>query len=73
MASLKNALLRLWPFKTDNSDSLAPQCGRKTETRKITRVLGPWESYMVNLQSILIWERPGTSAGAVVAVNVLFW
>ncbi|KAG0719696.1 Reticulophagy regulator 3 [Chionoecetes opilio] len=28
---------------------------------------------MVSLQSILIWERPGTSSGAVVTVNVLFW
>lgn len=28
---------------------------------------------MVTLQSILIWERPGTSAVAVVGVNVLFW
>ncbi|XP_045121138.1 reticulophagy regulator 3-like [Portunus trituberculatus] len=73
MSSLKNVLLRLWPFKTDTTDSHASQCGRKTETRKITRVLGPWESYMVSLQSILIWERPGTSAAAVVTVNVLFW
>lgn len=28
---------------------------------------------MVTLQSILIWERPGTSALGVVAVNGLFW
>lgn len=74
MASLKNILLRLWPFRTDTTDSSgAPQCGRKTETRKITRALGPWEAYMVSLQSILIWEKPGTSGVAVVAVNLLFW
>lgn len=73
MASVRNALLRLWPFKTDATDGHGSQCGRKTEARKITRVLGPWESSVVSLQSILIWERPGTSSGAVVAVNVLFW
>ncbi|KAK3854617.1 hypothetical protein Pcinc_038915, partial [Petrolisthes cinctipes] len=85
MASLKNILLRLWPFKTDTPDSTLgpphpdstpgapPQCGRKTETRKITRALGPWEAYMVTLQAILIWEKPGTSSLAVVGVNLLFW
>ncbi|KAK4311814.1 hypothetical protein Pmani_016719 [Petrolisthes manimaculis] len=28
---------------------------------------------MVTLQAILIWEKPGTSSLAVVAVNLLFW
>ncbi|XP_066960244.1 reticulophagy regulator 3 isoform X1 [Macrobrachium rosenbergii] len=69
MFSWKSAILRLWPFKSENSDP-SPV---KPDTRKLNRVLGPWEAYMVTLQSILIWERPGTSAVAVVAVNVLFW
>ncbi|XP_068222722.1 reticulophagy regulator 3 isoform X2 [Palaemon carinicauda] len=69
MFSWKSAILRLWPFKSENSDP-SPA---KPDTRKLNRVLGPWEAYMVTLQSILIWERPGTSAVAVVAVNVLFW
>ncbi|XP_069948135.1 reticulophagy regulator 3 [Cherax quadricarinatus] len=73
MATWKAAFLRLWPFKSDTTDAPASHCGRKTETRKITRVLGPWEAYMVTLQSVLIWEKPGTSALAVVGVNVLFW
>ncbi|XP_042877221.1 reticulophagy regulator 3-like [Penaeus japonicus] len=73
MASWRNALLRLWPFRSENNDSSASQWGRKTETRKIARALGPWEAYMVTVQSILIWESPGTSALAVVGVNILFW
>lgn len=73
MASWRNALLRLWPFRSENNDSSSSQWGRKTETRKIARALGPWEAYMVTVQSILIWESPGTSALAVVGVNVLFW
>lgn len=37
------------------------------------RLLGPFEAYLVSIQSLLIWERPYLSAVALVAVNCFFW
>ncbi|XP_076047596.1 uncharacterized protein LOC143029085 [Oratosquilla oratoria] len=73
MAALRSILYRLWPFKSENNRGNSEQHEQKDGTKKITRVLGPWESYMVTIQSILIWEKPPKSALSVVAVNVLFW
>ncbi|PRD29823.1 UNVERIFIED_CONTAM: hypothetical protein NCL1_28210 [Trichonephila clavipes] len=36
-------------------------------------ILSPFETYVVSLQSLLIWERPYLSAGAFVTLNIFYW
>lgn len=66
-AVFRGLLARLWgPADGQGGNKQGPR-GR------ITRALGPWEGYMVSMQSILIWDNPTLSAVAVVFVNALFW
>lgn len=37
------------------------------------KFLGPFESYIVSIQSLLIWERPYISAVALLVVNIAYW
>lgn len=52
--------------KTNVNNSATPE-------KLLTSILGPFESYVVSIQSILIWEKPYLSAVAVTLANVLFW
>jgi hypothetical protein len=44
-----------------------------TEEEHITQALGQYESYIIKLQRVLIWEKPLTSILCVLGVNLLFW
>lgn len=52
-----------------DSQSITP----KETVKVLASILGPFETYVVFLQSLLIWERPRFSALAFLCVNVLFW
>ena len=44
----------------------------KAEERFMT-ILSPFESYIMSLQGLLVWEKPEQSAALLLGVNVLFW
>ncbi|XP_018009663.1 reticulophagy regulator 1 [Hyalella azteca] len=69
--SFKNS----WPLRqlglaVEESAEIA---GEKKPGYQFTAVLAPWESYMVTLQSLLIWEKPLRSLFALAFFNILFW
>ena len=43
-----------------------------TEER-FMKLLSPFETYIMSLQSLLVWEKPEQSAALLLGVNVLFW
>ncbi|GIY34199.1 reticulophagy regulator 3 [Caerostris extrusa] len=59
-----DSVLRFYSCKTqqDISPSKRPNV--------FNSILSPFETYVVSLQSLLIWERPYLSAGAFVTLNI---
>ncbi|XP_055952076.1 reticulophagy regulator 3-like isoform X1 [Argiope bruennichi] len=62
-----DCVLRFYSSKTqqDISPSQRPNV--------FNSILSPFETYVVSLQSLLIWERPYLSAGAFVTLNIFYW
>ncbi|GIY22149.1 hypothetical protein CDAR_594052 [Caerostris darwini] len=62
-----DSVLRFYSCKTqqDISPSKRPNV--------FNSILSPFETYVVSLQSLLIWERPYLSAGAFVTLNIFYW
>ncbi|KAF2366821.1 hypothetical protein FHG87_002426 [Trinorchestia longiramus] len=70
---------------TANSRSITPQMSlevgeepavetiEKKPGEQFTAVLAPWESYIVTVQSLLIWEKPIKSLLALMAFDFLYW
>uniref|UniRef100_A0A2R5LC15 Putative conserved plasma membrane protein n=2 Tax=Ornithodoros turicata TaxID=34597 RepID=A0A2R5LC15_9ACAR len=79
MATVKNGAQKVvsWARSLLRSgrDFVEDTCTRnqqKTDSAFL-RLVGPFEAYLVSIQSLLIWERPYLSAVALVAVNCFFW
>lgn len=76
-------MLNVWPFRGYFGSRSTRRCAKQGSARSasnlrgqgepLIQILGPWESKMVALQSILIWEKPGKSITAIFAANILFW
>ncbi|KFM68427.1 Protein FAM134C, partial [Stegodyphus mimosarum] len=58
-------------FETQQSISPSPEISKRANV--FNSILSPFETYVVSLQSLLIWERPFLSAGAFVTINILYW
>lgn len=72
MESVTNLLSNLWPWNR-NTNAGEPNNSPETREERISRVMRPYEAFVVRLQSLLIWENPVMSCIFVVAVNLLFW
>ena len=63
--------------KKDISDSEMKAFERETEVRlrekKLREFLSPFESFIMSVQSLLVWEKPVRSAVMVLCVNGLLW
>ena len=59
------------------SDSEMKAFERETEVRlrekKLREFLSPFESFIMSVQSLLVWEKPVRSAVMVLCVNGLLW
>ena len=65
------------PVKNDLSAAEMRAFERQTEVRlrekKLRDLLSPLESFIMSVQSLLVWEKPARSAVMVLCVNGLFW
>lgn len=69
-----DSVRNVWPLKRFlNDENPVEQETFDTPGHKFTAALEPWESYMMTMQSLLIWEKPSRSVIALVAINVIFW
>ncbi|XP_013782572.1 reticulophagy regulator 3-like [Limulus polyphemus] len=64
---------KLNPFKYFNAEAEDVSRKKHIEGNALANFLSPFESYVVLLQSLLIWERPYYSAAALISVNCVFW
>ena len=75
MESLRARMLRGW--KKTEKEPLPEEGGESMDVHRkeevLRGILNPMESYIMRLQSILIWEKPQQSVCCLIAVNCLFW
>ena len=57
--------------KVDENISLDSKI--RDHQQRIIALLAPYESYILLLERILVWELPYVSAALIVSVHILFW
>uniref|UniRef100_T1J8I9 RETREG1-3/ARL6IP-like N-terminal reticulon-homology domain-containing protein n=1 Tax=Strigamia maritima TaxID=126957 RepID=T1J8I9_STRMM len=73
MASISTMYRRIFPFTINPSTESVLTASQTMKEKAISKLLSPFESYVVSIQSILIWENMYLSAITLLLVNFLFW
>ena len=61
---------RVWHWKFTKNETAVLVV---TEEEHLTKALGKYESYIIKVQRVLVWENPIISILCILAVNLLFW
>lgn len=73
METMTGRLSNLWPWKNKFAENDAQNIPGTSREERLNRAIGPYETMVFKLQSLLIWENPFMSSIFVVGMNLLFW
>jgi hypothetical protein len=73
METMTGRLSNLWPWKSKIAENDTQNIPSTSREERLNRAIGPYETMVFKLQSLLIWENPLISTIFVVGVNLLFW
>lgn len=71
--TMQGRLSNLWPWKNRVPVNAAENVPSASQEERLNRAIGPYETMVFKIQSLLIWENPVMSTIFVIGVNLLFW